>query len=427
MAQNAEAPMSCGDIRDLSLADQGKRRTEWAFQSMPVLQSIRKQFIKTQPLAGIRIAACLPVTPETANLMITLRDGGAAASLCAPDARSTEDEVAATLVRDYHIPVFAIRDAPSEIAAAHVQSALDSQPHITMDAGMELLNTVHTRRPELLDNIAGGIEETATGAVRLRAMARQGTLRYPVMAINDSSTKRLYDNRLGTGQSVIDAILRSVNILLAGCHFVVAGFGWCGRGIAWRARGMGAAVIVTEVDPIRAIEAAMDGFRVMSMAEAAAIGEVFVTATGGRSVITRDHVERMKNGAVLCNAGNPGMEIDLDALSKLVSAQRPVRDHAEEYALRDGRRVYVLGGGRPINFLAAEGHPATVMDVNFANQALAVEHLVKHTETLESRVYPVPAELDRRVARIKLESMGVKIDRLTLEQEQYLANSPDGT
>ncbi len=419
--------MSCGDIKDPSLADQGKRRTEWAFQSMPVLQNIRKHFIKTQPLAGVRIAACLHVTPETANLMITMRDGGASPVLCAANPQSTQDEVAATLVRDYHIPVFAIRSAPREVFDSHVLSALDYQPHITVDDGAELLNAVHAKRQDLLGNIAGGTEETTSGIVRLKALARDGLLRYPVMAVNDAVTKRLFDNRFGTGQSVIDGILRSTNVLLASCQFVVAGYGWCGRGIAMRARGMGANVIITEVDPIKAIDASMEGFRVMSMAEASTIGDVFVTVTGDKSVITRDHFERLKNGAILCNAGHFNVEIELEALAKMASSRRQTREHVEEFALRDGRRVYVLSEGRLINLSAAEGHPAAVMDMTFAHQALAVEHLIKHNETLESRVYPVPADLDRQVARIKLESMGLKIDRLTLEQEQYLANWSEST
>lgn len=414
--------MSSGDIRDPSLAEQGKRRTEWAFQSMPVLQNIRKQFIKMQPLAGIRVAACLHVTPETANLMMTLRDGGAAAFLCAANPQSTQDDVAAALVRDYHVPVFAIHGAAPEIFDGHLLAALDSQPHIILDNGAGLSAAAQARRPELLANIAGGTEETAAGIVRLKAMSRDGLLRYPVMEINGARTRRLFDSRLGAAQSVIDGILRSTNVLLAGCNFVVAGFGWCGRGIALRARGMGASVIVTEVDPIKAIEASMEGFRVMSMAEAAAIGDVFVTITGNKSVIARDHFDRMKNGAILCNAGHFNVEIDLDALAKLASSRRQTREHVEEFALRDGRRIYLLGEGRLINLAAAEGHPAAVMDVSFSNQALAVEHLIKHTEALESGVHPIPVELDRQVARIKLESMGVKIDRLTLDQEQYLAN-----
>lgn len=414
--------MSSGDIRDPSLAEQGKRRTEWAFQSMPVLQNIRKHFIKMQPLAGIRIAACLHVTPETANLLMTLRDGGAASFLCAANPQSTQDDVAAALVRDYHVPVFAVRGASREIFEGHLLAALDCQPHIIIDNGAGLLAAAHAGRPDLLGNIAGGTEETAAGIARVRAMAQDGTLRYPVMEINDAVTRRLFDNRLGTGQSVIDAVLRATNVLLAGCHFVVAGFGWCGRGVALRARGMGANVIVTEVDPIRAIEASMEGFRVMSMAEAATIGDVFVTITGNKSVISRDHFDRLKNGAVLCNAGHFNVEIDLDALAKLASSRRQTREHVEEFALRDGRRIYVLGEGRLINLAAAEGHPAAVMDVSFSNQALAVEHLIRHTEALVCGVHPIPVELDRQVARIKLESMGVKIDRLTLEQEQYLAN-----
>ncbi|MCS7313956.1 MAG: adenosylhomocysteinase [Bryobacterales bacterium] len=414
-------------MRDLSLAETGKKRIEWAFQSMPVLQQIRKQFIKAQPLAGVRIAACLHVTTETANLMIALRDGGAQPVLCASNPLSTQDDVAAALVREYNIPVFAVKGESSETYYQHILAALEHRPQITMDDGCDLVTTLHTRRQDLLEGVLGGTEETTTGVIRLRAMSREGVLRYPVIAVNDAMTKHLFDNRYGTGQSTVDGIIRATNILLAGLNFVVAGYGWCGRGVALRARGMGANVIICEVDPIKALEALMDGYRVMSMAEAAEIGDVFVTLTGNKNVITREHFERMKNGAILANSGHFNVEIDLEALGRMASSRRQVREFVEEYALRDGRRIYVLGEGRLINLAAAEGHPASVMDMSFANQALAVEYLVENHARLERRVYPVPEELDRRVARMKLECMGVKIDRLTPEQERYLATWSEGT
>jgi adenosylhomocysteinase len=426
MSTNPETSVAC-DVKDLSLAEAGKRRVEWAFQSMPVLQTIRKQFIKTQPLAGIRISACLHVTTETANLMMTLRDGGAAPVLCASNPLSTQDNVAATLVRDYNIPVFAIKGESNEVYYSHISAAADHRPHITMDDGCDLVTTLHTSRRDLLEGVLGGTEETTTGVIRLRAMAKEEVLRYPVIAVNDALTKHLFDNRYGTGQSTVDGIIRATNILLAGLNVVVAGYGWCGRGVAMRARGMGANVIITEVDPIKGIEALMDGFRVMSMLEAAEIGDLFVTLTGNKNVITREHFERMKSGAILCNSGHFNVEIDLDTLERMASSRRTVREFVEEFALRDGRRVNVLAEGRLINLAAAEGHPASVMDMSFANQSLAVEHLVKHHDSLEKRVYPVPEELDKKIARMKLESMGVKIDRLTPEQEQYLASWSEGT
>jgi adenosylhomocysteinase len=426
MSTNLPSSVPC-DIKDLSLADVGKRRIEWAFQSMPVLQQIRKQFIKDQPLAGIRIAACLHVTTETANLMIALRDGGAQPVLCASNPLSTQDDVAAALVRDYNIPVFAIKGESNDTYYAHILAALEHRPQITMDDGCDLVTTLHTRRQDLLEGVLGGTEETTTGVIRLRAMAKDGVLRYPVIAVNDAMTKHLFDNRYGTGQSTVDGIIRATNILLAGLNFVVAGYGWCGRGVAMRARGMGANVIICEVDPIKALEALMDGYRVMSMLDAAEIGDVFVTLTGNKNVITREHFERMKNGAILANSGHFNVEIDLEALGRMASSRRQVREFVEEYAMRDGRRIYVLGEGRLINLAAAEGHPASVMDMSFANQALAVQYLVENHARLEKRVYPVPEELDRRVARMKLECMGVKIDRLTPEQERYLATWSEGT
>ena len=426
MSGTTQSPVAC-DVKDLALAELGKRRTEWAFQSMPVLHTIRKQFIKTQPLAGIRIAACLHVTTETANLVVTLRDGGANVVLCASNPLSTQDDVAATLVRDYGIPVYAIKGEDNDSYYSHILAAIDHQPQITMDDGCDLVTVLHTKRQDALSGVLGGTEETTTGVIRLRAMSKDGVLRYPVIAINDALTKHLFDNRYGTGQSTIDGIVRATNMLLAGSNVVVAGYGWCGRGVAMRARGMGANVIVTEIDPTKAIEALMDGFRVMSMNEAAVIGDLFVTLTGNKSVIAKEHFEKLKSGAILCNSGHFNVEIDIEALGRMATTRRQMREYVEEFALRDGRRIYVLGEGRLINLAAAEGHPASVMDMSFANQAQAVEYLVKNHASLERRVYAVPEELDKRVARMKLESMGVKIDRLTPEQERYLASWSEGT
>jgi len=414
-------------VKDMALADLGKRRTEWAFQSMPVLQTIRKQFIKTQPLAGVRVSACLHVTSETANLMITLKDGGASIVLCASNPLSTQDDVAATLVRDYGISVYAIKGESNDVYYSHITAAAEHRPNLTMDDGADLVHMLHTKRQELLADVIGGTEETTTGVIRLRAMAKEGVLRYPIVAVNDAYTKHLFDNRYGTGQSTLDGVIRATNVLLAGLNVVVAGYGWCGRGVAMRARGMGANVIVTEVDPTKALEALMDGYRVMSMHEAAVIGDVFVTVTGNKHVIARDHFEKLKNGAILANSGHFNVEIDLEALSKLASSHRQTREYVEEFVLRDGRRIYVLGEGRLINLAAAEGHPASVMDMSFANQALASEYMVKNHATLEKKVYSVPEALDKQVAKMKLEAVGVKIDRLTVEQEHYLASWGEGT
>ena len=416
-----------GDIKDISLAEGGKRRIEWAFQSMPVLQFIRKPFIKTQPLEGIRISACLHVTTETANLMIALRDGGASLVLCASNPLSTQDDVAASLVRDSGIPVYAIKGEDSATYYSHITAAVDHRPHITMDDGADLVHMLHTTRQEVAAEVLGGTEETTTGVIRLRAMARQGVLKYPIIAINDALTKHLFDNRYGTGQSTIDGILRATNILFAGLTVVVAGYGWCGRGLASRARGLGAQVVVTEVDPTRALEALMDGYRVMSMMEAAAIGDMFITVTGDKSVITGEHFERMKDGAILANSGHFNVEIDLECLAKTASGRRIVRESVEEFTLRGGKKLFVLGEGRLINLASAEGHPASVMDMSFANQALAVEYVVKNHSKLEKKVYPVPEELDRKVAQMKLEAMGIKIDRLSPEQEAYLSSWGEGT
>lgn len=416
-----------GDVKNLALSELGKRRIEWANQSMPVLQLIRKEFIKAQPLQGLRVAACLHVTTETANLMIALRDGGAAIALCASNPLSTQDDVAAALVSEYGIPTYAIKGEDHDTYYRHLNAALDTQPHITMDDGADLVTEVLSKRPDVAAGVMGGTEETTTGVIRLRAMAKQGVLRYPIIAINDADTKHLFDNRYGTGQSTVDGIIRATNLLFAGLNVVVAGYGWCGRGVASRARGLGANLIVTEVDPTRALEAVMDGYRVMSMAEAASIGNVFVTVTGDKHVIAREHFEKMRDGAVVCNSGHFNVELDLDALEKMSSARRSVRPFVEEYAMRDGRKIYVLGEGRLINLAAAEGHPASVMDMSFANQALSLDYIVKNHKDLGQQVYPVPQDLDKRVARLKLESMGIKIDKLTPEQEQYLSSWQEGT
>jgi adenosylhomocysteinase len=420
------AAVNC-DVKSLELADMGKKRIEWANQSMNVLQIIRKEFIKNQPLKGIRISACLHVTAETANLMIALRDGGADAVLCASNPLSTQDDVAASLVRDYGIPVFAIKGEDNDSYYSHIMAALDHKPHITMDDGADLVTVLHTKRQDAAVNIIGGTEETTTGVIRLRAMAKEGVLRYPIIAVNDADTKHLFDNRYGTGQSTIDGIIRATNFLLAGSKFVVAGYGWCGRGLASRARGQGAEVIITEIDPTKALEAVMDGFRVMSMHEAAKIGDVFCTVTGNKNVLAKEHFEVMKNGAIISNSGHFNVEIDIPALEKMASSRRTTRNFVEEFTMKDGRKINLLGDGRLINLAAAEGHPPSVMDMSFADQALSVEHMVKNAASLEKTVYKVPEDLDKRVAKLKLESMGIKIDRLTPEQEEYLAGWSEGT
>ncbi|MFB3126459.1 MAG: adenosylhomocysteinase [Candidatus Acidiferrales bacterium] len=423
----ATTPQISSDIKDAALAERGKVRIEWAAEQMPVLNLIRQRFLKEKPLKGARIAACLHVTTETSNLMTTLRDGGAEVVLCASNPLSTQDDNAASLVHDYGIVVYAIRGEDSDSYYAHINAALDTKPHFTMDDGCDLVTVAHTKRKDALADLRGGTEETTTGVIRLHSMAREGVLGYPVIAINDAHTKHLFDNRYGTGQSTIDGIIRATNLLLAGKNFVVAGYGWCSRGIASRAHGLGASVIVTEVEPTRALEAAMDGFRVMPMAEAAKIGDIFVTATGDRDVLRGEHFEVMKNGAVLANSGHFNVEIDIPALEKLCSSKRPTRDNVDEYLLRDGRKLYLLAEGRLINLAAAEGHPASVMDMSFANQALSIEHLVKNVDKLEKKVYSVPVEIDKQVARLKLASMGIAIDKLTPEQEKYLASWSEGT
>src|SRR2546421_2427329 len=415
------------DVKSLDLADQGKKLIEWANQSMKLLQNIRKDFIKNQPLKGIRISACLHVTSETANLAITLRDGGADVVLCASNPLSTQDDVAASLVRDYNIPVFAIKGEDNDTYYSHILAALDHKPHITMDDGADLVTIALTKRKDVLEGVIGGTEETTTGVIRLRAMAKDGALKYPIISVNDALTKHMFDNRYGTGQSTIDGVIRCTNHLIAGSKFVVAGYGWCGRGLASRAKGMGADVIVTEIDPTKAIEAVMDGFRVMSMNEASKVGDIFVTVTGNKNVLSREHFENMKNGAVVANSGHFNVEIDIPTLERMASSKRQTREFVDEYALKDGRKIYLLGEGRLINLAAAEGHPASVMDMSFANQALAAEYLAKNHKSLERKVYSVPEELDKKVARLKLESMGIKIDRLTPEQEEYLASWSEGT
>jgi adenosylhomocysteinase len=415
------------DVKNLDLADMGKKRIEWANQSMNVLQIIRKEFIKNQPLKGVRISACLHVTAETANLAICLRDGGAGVVLCASNPLSTQDDVAASLVRDYNVPVFAIKGEDNETYYQHIIAAIDHRPQITMDDGADLVSVLHTKRTDVLDGVIGGTEETTTGVIRLRAMAKEGVLRYPIIAVNDADTKHLFDNRYGTGQSTIDGIIRATNFLLAGSKFVVAGYGWCGRGLASRARGAGAEVIVTEVDPTKALEAVMDGFRVMAMIDAARIGDVFCTVTGNKNVLGKEHFEVMKNGAIISNSGHFNVEIDIPTLEKMASSKRTTRTFVEEYSMKDGRKINLLGEGRLINLASAEGHPPSVMDMSFADQALSVEHMVKNHSKLEKTVYTVPVELDKRVAKLKLESMGIKIDRLTPEQEEYLAGWSEGT
>jgi len=415
------------DVKGFELADLGKKRIEWANQSMKVLQIIRKEFIKNQPLKGIRVSACLHVTAETANLMIALRDGGADVALCASNPLSTQDDVAASLVRDYSIPVFAIKGEDNESYYSHIMAAVDHKPHFTMDDGADLVSILHTKRKAELANVIGGTEETTTGVIGLRAMAKEGVLQYPIVAVNDADTKHLFDNRYGTGQSTIDGIIRATNFLLAGSKFVVAGYGWCGRGLASRARGAGAEVIVTEVDPTKALEAVMDGFRVMSMEEAARIGDVFCTVTGNKNVLAKQHFELMKDGAIISNSGHFNVEIDIPSLEKLSSSKRTTRSFVDEYTMKDGRRINLLGEGRLINLAAAEGHPASVMDMSFADQALSCDYMVKNYASLEKKVYTVPVDLDKRVAKLKLESLGIKIDRLTSEQEEYLASWNEGT
>jgi adenosylhomocysteinase len=415
------------DVKDMRLAEGGRRRIEWAEQEMPVLRQIRARFEKERPLKGTRVSACLHVTTETANLMRTLQAGGADTILTASNPLSTQDDVAASLVSHYEIPVFGIKGEDNATYYKHIHAALDHKPHVTMDDGADLLSTLHKDRRELLKDVRGGTEETTTGVIRLRAMAADKALAYPVIAVNDAMTKHFFDNRYGTGQSTIDGIVRATNILLAGKVFVVSGYGWCGRGLASRARGLGSNVIVTEVDPLPALEAVMDGFRVMPMAEAAPLGDIFCTVTGDVNVLDRPHFETMKDGAIVSNSGHFNVEINIPALEALSTDKRRAREFVEQYTLQDGRQINLLGEGRLINLAAAEGHPASVMDMSFANQALSLEYLLKNVDRLENKVYTIPEEIDREIARLKLEAMGIHIDRLTAEQQKYLSSWEEGT
>jgi adenosylhomocysteinase len=415
------------DVRDLSLASKGEKKIEWAGRYMPVLRLIKEKFTKEKPLRGVKISACLHVTSETGNLMDVLKEGGAQAALTASNPLSTQDEVAAALVKYYKIPVFAIKGEDNKTYYKHINQALNHGPQITMDDGADLVFTVHSKRKELLDGIIGGTEETTTGVIRLKSMAIKQVLFYPIIAVNDANTKHLFDNRYGTGQSTLDGILRSTNILVAGLNFVIAGYGWCGRGVAMRARGAGAKVIICEVDPLRALEAVMDGFQVMSMEEASRIGDIFITVTGDKNVITRSHFLKMKDGAIVANSGHFNVEIDIPALESLKREKRKIREFVEEYTLNNGKKVFLLAEGRLINLAAAEGHPATVMDMSFANQALCVAYLFQERGKLQKRVFPVPREIDEEIARMKLKAMGVRIDRLTAEQKRYLADWKEGT
>ena len=416
-----------GDVKDLSLAREGVNKIEWAGREMPVVDLIRERFAREKPLAGMRLAACLHVTSETANLAIALRDGGAEVTLCASNPLSTQDEVAAALVSEYGIPTFAIKGEDDQTYYSHLTAALDSAPNMTMDDGADLVTILHTQRSELVANVIGGTEETTTGVVRLTAMANDDKLLYPVIAVNDAETKHFFDNRYGTGQSTLDGITRATNILWAGRRVVVAGYGWCGRGVASRARGMGSHVIVTETNPIRALEAVMDGFTVMKGIDAAKVGEVFITVTGGFHAIGREHIEAMPSGAILANSGHFNVEIDIPALEEMAVSQREVRPFVQEYVMKDGRKLYLLGEGRLINLAAAEGHPSAVMDMSFANQALSAEFIVKNRGKLAAGVHSVPIETDREVGRLKLESLGVGIDSLSAEQQRYQESWEEGT
>ncbi len=415
------------DIKDIRLAQKGLLRMEWAQQEMPVLELVKKRFKKEMPLKRTRVSACLHVTTETANLMTTLKAGGADVVLCASNPLSTQDDVAAALVEYFQIPVFAIKGEDNDTYYRHIQAALNHRPAITMDDGADLVSTLHSKRKDLIKEIIGGTEETTTGVIRLRSMAARGVLKFPIISVNDADTKHLFDNRYGTGQSTLDGMLRATNRLIAGTVFVISGYGWCGRGIAMRAKGMGADVVVTEIDPLKAIEAVMDGYRVMPMADAAKIGDFFVTVTGDIKVIRREHFAVMKDGAVVCNSGHFNVEIDIPTLEKMSRRKRLIREFVEEYTLPNGHRINLLGEGRLINLAAAEGHPASVMDMSFANQALSAEYLAKHSRKLERKVYPVPAAIDREIARLKLKGMGIQIDKLTKEQERYLASWEMGT
>ena len=415
------------DVKDLALAAEGVRRIEWADRQMPVLAAIRERFDRERPLDGYRVSACLHVTTETANLMRTLKAGGADVVVCASNPLSTQDDVAAALVDEYGIATFAIKGEDNDTYYQHLEAAIDHRPHITMDDGADVIGILHSARREQLSDVIAGTEETTTGVIRLRALERDGKLGFPVVAVNEARTKHLFDNRYGTGQSTIDGIIRATNILIAGRVFVIAGYGWCGRGVAMRAKGMGAHVIVTEVDPMPAIEAVMDGFQVMPMEEAAKVGDIFVTATGDKSVIAVHHMELLKDGAILANTGHFNVEIEIPGLRSLAVQTRHAREFVEEFTMADGRRIYLLADGRLVNLSAAEGHPAQVMDMSFANQALSAEWVIEQAATLERRVYDVPKEIDDEIARLKLATMGVQIDKLTPEQSKYLASWDEGT
>ena len=420
------APVAC-DVKNLALAEKGRGRIEWSGRSMPVLHQIRERFAKQKPLKGMRMAACLHVTAETANLAIALKAGGADLVLCASNPLSTQDDVAAALVVDHGISVFAIKGEDNKTYYRHITSAIEHRPNLTMDDGADVVGVLHSERKDLLAEVLGGTEETTTGVIRLRAMAREGVLGYPIVAVNDALTKHMFDNRYGTGQSTIDGMIRATNRLVAGSVFVVAGYGWCGRGLAMRAKGLGADVVVTEIDPHKALEAVMDGYRVMPMKDAAKIGDFFCTVTGNVNVIRREHFESMKDGAIVANSGHFNVELDLETLGKIAKDRSTIREFVEQYTLKSGNRVIVLGEGRLVNLAAAEGHPSSVMDMSFANQALCSEWMVKNHRTLEKRVYTVPEKIDKEIARLKLKAMGVKVDVLTDEQETYLNSWNQGT
>lgn len=415
------------DVKDINLAEQGKLRIEWAEKHMPVLQSIRKRFENEKPLEGLRVSACLHVTTETANLMRTLKAGGANVVLCASNPLSTQDDVAASLVKDYDIPVFAIKGEDNETYYKHLNQALDNKPNITMDDGADLVSEIHSKRPELIEEVIAGTEETTTGVIRFKAMEKDQALKYPIIAVNDAKTKHFFDNRYGTGQSTIDGIIRATNILLAGKNFVVAGYGWCARGVANRAKGLGAIVTVTEVDPLKALEAAMDGFKVEKMEQAVKTADLICTVTGDKHVLNENHFKAMKNECIVCNSGHFNVEINLESLNAMSTGKRKVREFVEEYNMNDGRKIYVLGEGRLINLAAAEGHPASVMDMSFANQSLGAEFISKKGKELENKVYSIPEEIDMKIAKLKLETMGIEIDELTEEQKNYLESWQEGT
>jgi adenosylhomocysteinase len=415
------------DVKNLNLATGGRYRIEWAEQEMPVLRLIRERFAKEKPLNGLRLSACLHVTTETANLARTLQLGGADLVLCASNPLSTQDDVAAALVSAYEIPVYAVKGEDNKTYYEHIKAALDHEPHMTMDDGADLVSTMHKERTDLIPNIVGGTEETTTGVIRLRAMAKDRALKFPILAVNDADTKHLFDNRYGTGQSTLDGIIRATNVLIAGKTVVVAGYGWCSRGIAMRAQGHGANVIVTEVNPLRALEAVMDGYRVMPMEQAAREGDIFVTATGDINVIDEEDLTVMKDGAIVCNSGHFNVEVNIPALEKMSTGKKRVREFVEQFTLKDGRRIHLLAEGRLVNLSAAEGHPSAVMDMSFANQALGAEWMARNGPSLEKRVYPIPEQIDREIARLKLHAMGVRIDTLTAEQEKYLASWEEGT